>query len=85
MTHLHLNKWTGQLGNRGVVDRIRRKISGALANGEIVLVFDDIPDMTDEIRAQIRRGWAPSKVRFSFTHPSATTSPVKRPSRPRRL
>ena len=84
MTYLHLNKWSGQVGADGVVARIRRKISGALANGETVLVFDDIPGMTEDIRSKIRAGWPTTKVRFSYTHPSAATTPTKKERRARR-
>ena len=85
MIYLDLKKFSGQVGNEAVVARIRRKITGALANGEIVLVFDNIPGMTDDIRAKIRAGWPKTKVRFSCTHPSATTAPVKRERRRRGL
>jgi len=84
MTYLHLNRWSWQVGNEAVVARIRRKISGTLANGETVLVFDDIPGMTADIRSQIRAGWPPTKVRFSHTHPSAATTSAKKERRPRR-
>ncbi len=85
MTYLHLKKYAGELGSKDVVARIRRKISGALANGETVLVFDDLPGMTDELREKIRAGWPPTKVSFSSPHPSATSEPKKkrRPPRPR--
>ena len=70
MTHIHLNQWKGQFQNNHSVARIRRKISGALAAGECVLVYDGYLDgLTDEIRAEIRRGWPSTKVVFALPHP----------------
>jgi hypothetical protein len=83
VTYLSLAKYTN-FDNPRVIAKIRRAITAAMAGGECVCVLDDgVVGLTDATRAEIRRDWPSTNVRFSFTHPSAT-SPVKRHRSPRR-
>jgi hypothetical protein len=86
MKYVSLKKWSGQFESPRVLARIRRTILGTMAGGECVVVIDDgAVGLTDAAREEIQRGWSPTKVKFSTTHPSAKTSPKKerRPRRPR--
>ncbi len=84
MTHLHLSRWNGQFASPGVIATIRRKISGAMAGGECVVIYDgDAKGLTDELRAEIQKDWPATKVRFSHVHPSFDPATEKKP-RPRR-
>jgi hypothetical protein len=70
MVFLSLKKWSGQFSNRGVINRIRRAIEGRLACGDCVVVIDDgAIGLTAEVRSEIQRDWAATKVRFSEVHP----------------
>lgn len=84
MTYLSLSHWSGQF-SPNVIRRIRRTIMGRLAGGETLIVLDgNAVGLTNEIKEAIREGWPPSKVQFSFSHPSALRSPANRERRPRR-
>lgn len=68
MTYFSLKPWSNQFQNPKVLARIRRKISGRQAGGECVVVqIHDVEGLTPEAKAELERGWAPSKVRFSRT------------------
>jgi hypothetical protein len=85
MTHLHLSRWNGQFSSPSVIATIRRKISGALAGGECVVVYDgDAKGLTEATRKEIRRDWPPNKVQFSNAHPTLAVPPTKKPKRRRR-
>ena len=85
MTYLSLRQWSNQFGNPRVVARIRRTILGRLTDGACVCVLDDgAAGLTDAARAEIERGWPPSKLRFSVSHPSALRLPANRERHPRR-
>lgn len=83
MTYFHLTEWKGQFNSPEVLRRIRRKITGSLAGGNTVLVFDDVEGMSDAARAEIRRGWPETKVSFSFPHPELAGKPFPQPKRKR--
>jgi hypothetical protein len=85
MKYVSLKKWSGQFESPRVLARIRRTILGTMAGGECVCVLDDgVAGLTDAAREEIQRGWPPTKVKFSTTHPSATNPPKKKERRPRR-
>lgn len=68
MTYLSLRRWSNQFHNPKVLARIRRKISGKQAGGECVIVqIHGVEGLTAEAKAELERGWSPSKVRFSRT------------------
>ena len=84
VTHLHLSRWNDQFTNPAVIATIRRKISGALAGGECVVVIDgDAKGLTEAAREEIRRNWPPTKVQFSNAHPTLSVPSAKK-SKPRR-
>jgi hypothetical protein len=72
MNRLSLRQWSDLFHVPKVIAKIRRNISGRIAAGECVCVYDDSAGgLTPEAKAEIMRGWPPSKVRFSQPHPSA--------------
>lgn len=63
MVRIELKNWNGQFHNKGVLDRIRRKIEGGQASGTVLVDCEDAV-LTKEQLAYLQAGYAPHKVRF---------------------
>ena len=63
MVRIELKNWNGQFDNKGVLDRIRRKIEGGQASGTVLVDCEDAV-LTPEQLAYIKAGFAPHKVKL---------------------
>jgi hypothetical protein len=71
MTFFSLRQYSGHFRPK-VIARIRRQIAGRIAGGQcVVVVTDGAVGLTPEIEKEIRRGFPPSKVRFSNVRPGS--------------
>jgi hypothetical protein len=64
MSRLELAPWRGQLGNSGVVAKIRRKIAGRIRQGECVLLDFEQVTLTAEQLAELIQDWPAARVKF---------------------
>jgi len=65
MRRLELSVYQGQIENRGVIQRLRRKILKASAQGECLLLDGEGLDTSIANLRELLRGYDPSKVKLA--------------------
>jgi hypothetical protein len=63
MTRLELRSFNGQFRNRGVVERIRRRIQGRVRDGQCVLLDFEGVEISAQELARILEGWPADRVK----------------------
>jgi hypothetical protein len=64
MTRLELRIWNGQLDNRGVIQRIRKKIRGRLQDGCVLVDLEGVTGISPDHLLLLLDSWPEDRIKI---------------------